>query len=171
MTEPTENDPAVDDPRDDDEEIGSRLRYAITSYGSDMPVDGIIRRLDREDIFIPKFQRKFVWTLTQASRFIESLIIGLPVPGIFLFKEPATRKLMVVDGQQRLRSLQQYHRGTFRERTFRLTGVTEELAGKSYRDLADDDRRELDDSIVHATIFKQDHPTNDRSSIYSVLRG
>ena len=169
MIAPTTSAAAVDDPRDDDDEIASSVRYAITSYGSDMPVDGIVQRLDRGDIFIPPFQRKFVWTLTQASRFIESLIIGLPVPGIFLFKEPSTRKLMVVDGQQRLLSLQRYHRGTFRERAFRLTGVGRELAGKSYQELAEDDRRELDDSIVHATIFQQDHPTNDRSSIYSVF--
>ena len=157
------------DPQNGDDEIDSSIRYAIASYGSDMPVDALVKRLDRGDIFIPPFQRGFVWSLTQASRFIESLVLGLPVPGVFLFKEPETRRLMVVDGQQRLLSLQSFFQGTFNDRAFRLTGVAAELSGKTYRTLDEGDRRELDDAIVHATIFQQDRPENDRSSIYSVF--
>ena len=160
----------VDDPIGDDEEISQAFRYAITSYGADMPVDGIVKRLAQDAIFIPPdFQRKFVWSYTQASRFVESLLLGLPVPGIFLFKEPASRKLMVVDGQQRLRSLRNFYQGTFRGREFRLIGVSEEFLGKTYRTLSAESKRDLDDSIVHATIFQQDQPSNDRSSIYSVF--
>lgn len=160
----------VDDPIGDDEEISQAFRYAITSYGADMPVDGIVKRLEEDAIFIPPdFQRKFVWSYTQASRFIESLLLGLPVPGIFLFREPASRKLMVVDGQQRLRSLRNFYQGTFRGREFRLIGVSEEFLGKTYRALSAESKRDLDDSIVHATIFQQDQPSNDRSSVYSVF--
>ena len=164
----------IDDPQDGDDEIGGIIRYSISSYGADMPVDGIVERLKREDIFIPLFQRKFVWTHTQASRFIESLLIGLPVPGIFMFKEPDSRKLMVVDGQQRLRTLQCFHDGILRGREFSLLGVSEEFSGKTYRSLTDEDRRDLDDSILHATIFQQEHPgkehpDGDRSSIYSIF--
>ena len=159
----------IEDPQDGDDEIGGIIRYSISSYGADMPVDGIVDRLKREDIFIPPFQREFVWSHTQASRFIESLLIGLPVPGIFMFKEPDSRKLMVVDGQQRLRTLQCFHDGILRGREFSLLGVSEEFSGKSYRSLTDEDRRDLDDSILHATIFQQDQPSNDRSSIYSIF--
>ena len=159
----------IEDPQDGDDEIGGIIRYSISSYGADMPVDGIVDRLKRKDIFIPPFQREFVWSHTQASRFIESLLIGLPVPGIFMFKEPDSRKLMVVDGQQRLRTLQCFHDGILRGREFSLLGVSEEFSGKSYRSLTDEDRRDLDDSILHATIFQQDQPSNDRSSIYSIF--
>lgn len=159
----------VDDPLGDDDELGGLSRYAITSYGSDMLVDGIVRRLDEGAIFIPPFQRKFVWSITQASRFIESLLLGLPVPGVFLFKEPHSRRLMVVDGQQRLLTLQQYYRGLFGDRKFGLVGVSEEWNGLTYDELSSEDQRELDDSVIHATVFRQDHPTNERSSIYSVF--
>ena len=169
MPETVSSDETVVDVVGNDEELSQTVRYAITSYGADMPVDGIVKRLQQEAIFIPKFQRKFVWTLTQASRFIESLLLGLPVPGIFLFKEPESRKLMVVDGQQRLLSIQNYYDGIFRGRAFQLVGVSNELQGKTYRDLSAEDKRDLDDSIIHATIFQQDQPTNDRSSIYSVF--
>lgn len=158
----------VEDATDDDGPMS--LRYAIMSYGSDMPVDGIVGRMERGDIFVPPFQRKYVWTPRQASRFVESLLLGLPVPGIFLFREPDTRKHMVVDGQQRLRTLQHYYGGTFPNgRAFRLSGVSTQLEGQAYRDLTDSDRRELDDSLVHATIFEQMEPGDDRSSIYDVF--
>ena len=159
----------IEDPLNGDDEIAGTIRYTISSYGADMPVDGVIRRLDRDDIFIPLFQRKFVWNQAQASRFIESLLLGLPVPGIFLFKEPETRKLMVVDGQQRLLTLQYFHEGIIRDKAFELVGVSKDFAGKTYRTLADEERRELDDSILHATIFQQDRPSDDRGSIYSVF--
>lgn len=116
--------PDVDDPLDGDEELGDALRYAITSYGADMPVDSIVRRLERGDIFVPSFQRNYVWSQKQASRFLESLLLGLPVPGIFLFKEPHNRKLMVVDGQQRLATLERFYAGLFNGKKFVLTGVS-----------------------------------------------
>ena len=59
------------------------FKYSITSYGADYPIDGLVKRIRDGSIYIPSFQRGFVWTLPQASRFIESLLLGLPVPGIF----------------------------------------------------------------------------------------
>lgn len=160
----------IDDATDDASDVPGTLRYGIMSYGSDMPVDAIVDRMERGDIFVPLFQRKYVWTAVQASRFVESLLLGLPVPGIFLFREPDTRKHMVVDGQQRLRTLQCYHHGAFPDgRQFRLSGVSKAYSGQAYRDLADSDRRELDDSLIHATIFQQIEPDDDRSSIYDVF--
>ncbi len=154
---------------DEQDESGGAIRYLIMSYGSDIPVDTIVTRLKREDIFVPSFQRDFIWTLSQASRFIESLLLGLPVPGVFLFKDPDTEKLMVVDGQQRLRTLEAFHDGSFGERRFRLTNVSPEFDGKTYDDLTQTDRRRLDHSIIHATVFHQGEPSDDRSSIYSVF--
>lgn len=148
---------------------GATVRYLISNYGSDMPVESLVRRFKRKDIFVPPFQRRLVWSHPQASRFVESLILGLPVPGIFLFREPETRRLMVVDGQQRLLTLSSFYAGHFRERKFRLTKVGAELEGKTYQDLSEEDRRALDDAIVHATIFHQDEPSDDRSSVISVF--
>ncbi len=153
----------------EDEEQSTRVRYAITSYGADYPVDGLVKRLDRGDIYVPEFQRKFVWTHAQASRFIESLLLGLPVPGIFLFKEPDTHKLVVVDGQQRLTSVRNFYHGVIANRQFSLKGVDESIDGATYDMLDDDSRRTLDDSLLHATVFQQDHPEGDRSSIYRVF--
>lgn len=109
-------------------------RYSISSYGADYPVDSIVKRLQAGSIYIPSFQRGFVWNLKQSSRFIESLLLGLPVPGIFLSKDPDTQQLLVVDGQQRLRTLQFFYEGIFEStsREFALIKVQPQFVGKTY---------------------------------------
>lgn len=144
------------------------FRYSITSYGADYPVDSLVRRIADGSIYVPIFQRGFVWTYAQASSFVESLLLGLPVPGIFMSREYDTQKLLVVDGQQRLRTLQYFYEGIFADtgREFALKGVQQEFEGETYRSLPAEDRRRLDDSIIHATVIRQDEPSDDESSIY-----
>jgi Protein of unknown function DUF262 len=98
---------------DEDAEVATPFKYSITAYGADYPVDGLVKRVESGDIFIPSFQRGYVWSLTRASRFVESLLLGLPVPGIFLSKDEPSQKLLVIDGQQRLRTLQFFYQGLF----------------------------------------------------------
>ncbi len=180
VTDPHVGVTGVEDDKDvniDDDLLGDLeeevvpLKYSITSYGADYVVDVLIRRIEKGDIYIPTFQRGYVWTHRTASRFIESLLLELPVPGIFLSKEGETQRHLVIDGQQRLRTLQYFYDGIFTplKRSFSLTGVQPRFAGLTYKTLEDDDRRRLDDSIIHATIIKQDDPSDDESSIYHIF--
>ncbi|MFY9820921.1 MAG: DUF262 domain-containing protein [Thermoanaerobaculia bacterium] len=168
---------------DDLDELNEVLptTYSITSYGADYPVDGLVKRMEQEDLVVPLFsldpepgqstvgfQREFVWTKPQTDRFVESLLLGLPVPGIFLVKE-TTGKHLVLDGQQRLRSLQGFYGGVFQGKEYNLEHVQDKWKGKTYKTLHADDRRRLDDSIIHATIIRQDEPTEDQSSIYLIF--
>jgi len=164
-------DEQIEDNLGEDYDETTPFQYAITAYGADYPVDGLVQRISKGDIFIPPFQRAFVWNLKQASRFVESFLLGLPVPGIFLSKQEETQKLLVIDGQQRLRTLQYFYDGIFGNtgREFALNGVQSKFEGAVYKSLPDDDRRRLDDSILHATIVKQDQPSDDDSSIYHIF--
>ena len=105
----------------------------------------------------------------QASRFIESLLLGLSVPGIFLYKEPATNKHLVIDGQQRLKTLQFFFGGTFLKKKFRLTNISKRWERKTYSELDEADHLKIDDAIIHTTIFQQDEPKYGDSSIYYVF--
>lgn len=147
------------------------LTYSITSYGADYPVDGLVKRIRDGSIFIPAFQRGYVWHLKEASRFIESLLLGLPVPGIFLSRVEESKKLLVIDGQQRLRTLQFFYDGIFYNtgREFALSSIESHFNGATYRSLTDEDKRRLDDTIIHATIVKQDEPSDDNSSIFLIF--
>jgi len=154
---------------DDTEGEELDFRYEITSYGADYPVDSIIKRIKDDIIYVPKFQRKYVWNIAQASKFIESLVLGLPVPGVFLSRENKTGRLLIVDGQQRLMSLSHFYDGVFKKKEFILNGLQSDLNGKTYKTLSTNDRNRLDDSIIHATIVRQDEPDDEESSIYLIF--
>lgn len=160
----------IDDSLDEIDEVVP-FKYSITSYGADYPVDGLVKRIAQEDILIPKFQRGYVWSLKEASRFVESLLLGLPVPSIFLSKESESQKLLVIDGQQRLQSLRYYYDGIWppTRKEFALRGVPSKFEGATYKNLRGEDRRRLDDSILHAIVVKQDEPSDDDSSIYHIF--
>src|ERR1039457_3505323 len=177
-TEP-ENEEMVDDLDEALEVIP--YTYSITAYGADYPVDSIVKRMEAKDILVPRFswepdanseiigfQREYVWPRPKADRFIESLLLGLPVPGIFLVKEQSGR-LLVLDGHQRLYTLSAYCQGVINGIEYRLDNIQERFVGKRYRDLDVEDRRRLDDSIIHATVMRQDEPTDDQSSIYVIF--
>ena len=161
---------------EDEKEELSDISYNITSYGADYTVDGIVRRFRKEDIFVPDFQRKPVWTWTQSSRFIESLLLGLPVPGIFLYKEKDSERMQIVDGQQRILSLDRFYPKeeglkTYQSKpkTYKLKGDHEYFSNQQYNDLKSEFRRKLDNSILHATIFEQRSPEDNCNSIYEVF--
>lgn len=161
--DPREEVEIEDDPGDNDEE--SPAEYAITSFGADWPVDGLVKRLNKKVIITPSFQRGYVWPVPKASRFIESLLLSLPVPGIFLAREDDN--LLVIDGQQRLKTLQFFFKGVFPEtgRQFRLTNLKSRFDGLTCDELDDTDRQRLEDYTIHATIVQQDEPDDDKSSI------
>ena len=148
----------------------AHMQFTITSYGADYTVDTLVARLKTEAFYVPTFQRRFVWSQRHASRFIESLLMGLPIPGIFLYREAPSNRHLVVDGQQRLRTLQFFYSGLFLERKFRLLNVSPEWEGKTYADLSPSEQRKLDDSVVHATIFQQDEPKDSLKSLYFVFQ-
>ena len=151
------------------------VKYGISSYGIDFDVEGLYRRLQRDEIYVPPFQRSYVWKLEEASRFIESLLLGLPVPGIFLARDEDTGKLLVIDGQQRLKTILFFYDGHFNPKNetaspnFKLVEVQEEFVGRSYATLDEKDRIDLDNSIIHATVVKQDYPQGDDTSIYHIF--
>ena len=91
-------------------------------------MNGIVELWKRDDLVIPDFQRDFVWTMKQSSLLIESFLLGLPVPPVFLYIDEDNKSL-VIDGQQRILSVVYFFEGYFgsanaqgKRQIFRLTG-------------------------------------------------
>lgn len=132
--------------------------YKLNSYGIDFDVNGLVRRQKNNNIYLPDFQRNYVWTKNQASKFIESLLLGLPIPSICLYKEESNKQI-IIDGFQRLHSIRLFYQKMFSDNSiFRLVNVSECFNGKTIDDLDDETRRKLDDTTIHATIVKADDP-------------
>ncbi len=145
--------------------------YQITTSGADFDVDGLVKRFDRGTIYRPEFQRNFVWTWPQASKFIESILLGLPIPSVFLFREEETQKLLIVDGLQRLTTLHAFKKGRLphNDRVFKLKDVKPRFEGKTLEDLEEDDRLRLEDAIIHAMIIQQIAPDDSHSSVFHIF--
>ncbi len=157
---------------DIDEELQDEdIVYQINTFGADYTVDGLVKRFDRGDIFQPEFQRNFIWTLPQASKFIESILLGLPIPSIFLYREESTQKHLIVDGLQRLSTLHAFHRGRFRhnDRVFRLKDVKSRFEGRTIDDLEEEDHRRFEDAVIHAMIIQQTAPDDNNSSVFHIF--
>ena len=93
-----------DDYSEEEEADGQIEEYDLTSSPNDFNVLTIFNFIESGAFVIPGFQRNYVWDITRASKLVESLILGLPVPQVFLF-ESAKNKFLVIDGQQRLMSI------------------------------------------------------------------
>lgn len=79
-------------------------------WGTDWTAETIVSQLRRKNIDLnPDFQRRDAWDINKKSKFIESLIIGLPVPPIILAeKKDKKNSYLVIDGKQRLLSIMQF---------------------------------------------------------------
>ena len=126
--------------------------YKLNSYGIDFDASGLVRRQENGNIYLPDFQRNYVWNNNQASKFIESLLLGLPIPSICLYKEEDNKQI-IIDGFQRLHTIRRFY-----NKDFSLTNISSPFVGKTIDDLNEDMRRKLDDTTIHATIVKADAP-------------
>jgi len=86
-----------------------RLNEAVVS-GSDWTTETILRKWERGNIRLnPDYQRRDAWRAARKSRFIESLILGLPIPQLVLAENRGKKgTFIVIDGKQRLLSLRQF---------------------------------------------------------------
>ena len=171
----SEEDEKIEDDASSDDVV-PKVSFEVTSYGSDPEVESLVARLRRGAIIIPSFQRDYVWRQPEASKFIESLLLGLPVPGLIFATDIDTNKQLVIDGQQRLKTLQFFYDGFFNprpqnktQRVFTLTKVQEAFEGMTYKTLQEHDRIRLDTSIIHATTVKQTAPAGDDTSLYHIF--
>jgi hypothetical protein len=104
--------PWVDDYASGEEPDMQVDEYDLTATPNDFNVSTIFNFIEAGAVKVPGFQRNYVWDIRRASKLIESLILGLPVPQVFLYEEDKN-SFLVVDGQQRLMSVYYFVKGRF----------------------------------------------------------
>ncbi|CAN5861649.1 DUF262 domain-containing protein [soil metagenome] len=147
--------------------------FKISSWGADLSFRELIQRYEDNELVKPELQRKYIWDKTEASRFIDSLLLGLPVPSIFLAKTP-NEKLLIIDGYQRIMTVYDYVRGVFTgdNKVFKLSRsekINLKWRGRAFAELTDTEQRKIRNTTIHAIIFLQQHPTGDDTSLYQVF--
>ncbi len=85
----------------------------VDYYLNEYTIELLAMKMQNGDFEIPPYQRAFTWEPKRKSRFIESLIVGLQIPFLFFWEMP-NGNLEIVDGSQRLRSIQEFILGGLR---------------------------------------------------------
>ncbi|HBQ0382060.1 TPA: DUF262 domain-containing protein [Klebsiella variicola] len=122
---------------------GTDFSAAVVS-GTDWTTETIINQIDKNNIQLnPDFQRRDAWDKTRKSNFIESLILGLPIPQLVLAERKEQRgAYIVLDGKQRLLSIRQFaaEKNDQVYEPLKLSGleIRKDLKGKNLHDLKDD---------------------------------
>ncbi|TWP34096.1 DUF262 domain-containing protein [Leekyejoonella antrihumi] len=171
----------LDETEVDDDELVETEEATLKHFGADFDIAGLVRRLNDGDIIIPRFdpdesdgasisgfQRQGVWTSSRMEKFIESLLLGWPVPSIFLVLDEDQRYL-VLDGQQRLTTLQAFFSGFFPNgKKFVLKDVADHLKQATYETLSQESRRRLHNTFIQTTVIE---PKGDpgRDSVYKLF--
>ena len=160
---------------EDEDYTSSPADYQITTYPADFTLEVLHQKWQTGEIIIPEFQRAFVWKAAQSSKLIESFLVGLPVPPVFVYTERQSQNYLVIDGQQRLKSIFYFLEGNLaegsgRKRVFRLSGLNEDsrFLGKTFSDLMDADQKKIKNSVLRSFVVQQLAPDDD-TSIYHIF--
>lgn len=140
------------DDESDEQDVAEQLSpgdVAAVVTGTDWTTETVVSQLERGNIQMnPRFQRRDAWKVDRKSRFIESLIVGLPIPQIVLAESKQERgKFIVLDGKQRLLAIMQFWGlGEGQNNSYSLAGLTlrEDLNKLSYSTLSTDAAYEAD---------------------------
>lgn len=158
---------------EENDDYSDNSLFNINSWGADLSFRELISMYEDDELVKPELQRKYVWDKTEASRFIESILMGLPVPSIFLAQSGSQK--LIVDGFQRIMSVHDYvNTGIFSGdgKIFKLSNsqkINIKWRNKAFKELSTDDQRKIKSTTIHSIIFEQKQPKNDDSSLYQVF--
>lgn len=153
------------------------VEFDIAVSPADPTLEILSNKLRDGDIVVPFYQRKYVWKIEQASRLIESFLMGLPVPQVFLYVNDEDQ-LEIIDGQQRIMSVKYFFEGYFgeadgqgRRQIFKLKGLSErsEYNGKTFDELPARDQRRLKNTSLRAIHIKQLKPSRRNDSVFHIF--
>lgn len=153
------------DPTENNDSLST---FNIKHWVSNRSFGELIDMFENGEIIKPEMQREFVWDSLKCSRLIESIILGLPIPPLFLL-EVDTNKYELIDGLQRLTTLYNFVKGypwqgkseSKKNVTSKLSKkVSKEIQGKTFEKLDQEHQRSLKRSTIPLIEFRQLEPNN-----------
>ena len=134
------------------DEIRQKIDYHTTEYTIEFIVDKYLEQDDGgfSEIYIPEFHRNLRWDINHQSRFIESIILGVPIAAIIVAEIKETGKLAIVDGAQRVMTL-----AAFMTNQLQLSNLTilDSLNGSYFKDLAPSHQRKFKNTSLRTIVL------------------
>lgn len=128
-------------------EQSKRIEFYLTEYS----VELLANKMRNNEFKVPPYQREFTWEPERKSRFIESLVMGLPIPFLF-FWEMEEGLLEIVDGSQRLRTIEEFILGDFRLGTLEALPA---MSGFRFVDLPESRQRKIKNRSIRGIVLSE----------------
>lgn len=141
----------------------NQLRVIRTNQ--DYNLDYLNQSIDKTIVLGPHYQRRSRWSTVQKSLLIESFLLNIPIPPIFLY-EKDFHSYEVVDGRQRLEAIQDFFSNSFR---LKKLSYYSHLNGQRFSDLSTEDQRLLLRRSISATILMAESQGFDEIDVRMLL--
>jgi len=140
-------------------EIQKQIDYDTKDY----TIEFLVEKFKKGDFFIPEYQRKFIWKESNRSLFIESVLLGLPIPFMF-FGNCQNGKIEIIDGAQRIQTL-----NSFISDGFKLIGLKKlDTLNKFYfSDLSEVQQRKFKEKTLRIITLEEDTPNEIRQDLFN----
>ncbi|MFB0583607.1 DUF262 domain-containing protein [Aeromonas salmonicida] len=145
-----------------EEEILSQSKR-IDYYTIEYSVEFLVNKLRSGDLYIPLYQRKYTWPEKNKSRFIESILLGFPVPFFFLWENPGSGNLEIVDGVQRLSTLREFIDGALK---LEQLDSLESLNECTFSDLASSRQKKLLNRPIRGIVLSEGTDESSRIDLF-----
>lgn len=128
----------------------------------DYTIELLVDKYKKNDFFIPAYQRNFIWKESNKTLFLESVLLGLPIPFMF-FADTTNGKQEIIDGAQRMQTLVQFCNDEFQ--MTKLEKLTS-LDGFRFSDLSDIQQRKFLNKSIRIVILEEDTPESSRQDLF-----
>lgn len=146
-----------------EEQIRS-LRKEIDYNTRDYSIDFLINQFQNDDFYIPdEYQRQYIWNNADKNRFVESILLGLPIPLMF-FSDTEDGRCEIIDGAQRTQAMEEFMSG---ELVLSDLKKLTSLNGFSYNDIPAYFRKKFDKTNMRIIVLSDDTTLEIRQEIFN----
>jgi hypothetical protein len=129
-------------------EQSKRIEFYLVEY----TIELLAKKMNEGDFYVPDYQREDTWEHMRKSRFIESILMGLPIPFLVFWERQDDGKLEIVDGSQRLRTVEQFVLGGLKLGDLETLSL---LSGFRFQDLPQSRQRKAKNKSIRGIILNE----------------
>ena len=149
--------------KDAAEEAIRNLELSVRFIVTDYTVEFVAEKVRSKEYYVPEYQREMIWDDAVQSRFIESVLIGLPIPFVFLWQDEDGR-MEIVDGSQRMRTLRRFMDNELKLTRLELLPETNDF---HYRDLSEARQRKFNARTLRGIVLENATTTATRTEMFA----
>lgn len=151
----------IQEKQDADSQI-KEMQKQINYDTKDYTIELLVEKFNKEDFFIPSYQRDFVWLPKNKTLFIESIFLGLPIPFMF-FGNCSDGRMEIIDGAQRVQTIVE-----FKKNELRLSNLKKltKLNGFCFKDLSEAQQRKFLNKSLRIIVLEEGTPMGARQDLF-----